>query len=326
MTEQSLVSGFTSIPAFDGMYTATGKPMTAIQKQVGDALFAEKKVPCPVGCVDTNGKPIFDATRPFQHAVSEREMNDHSKQIWKTYSLWRTSLKVERRDSVYEAFTSGEYSNYSAAHHFLGTPFPIIEQHPHIYELCVAIRWYEHLVSGAIVAAFYNYMRTKPALRYGHLNMTSQRGFIFFMYCFTECMFAERAWLRLQGRIENEAECHKFGVQETKARLEKKVEYWKRYGAYKEEWMRRWDYHVWGMRPGERFGFWSPCHFAPYPPMFCEKTDFPMRKNPFLLSAKPLSEFKLEPLNSHWYPIYSEDSVTEGHPELKYLWRRGWNV
>jgi hypothetical protein len=319
-------SGFGDAP---GAHT---RPMTRIQKEVGDRLFKDGYIPDPVGCVNTDGKPVFDATVPQLLNVTEKEMKDSSKMAWKVYQLWKTSLKVERRDSIYEALTSGEYSNMSAAHHFLGTPYPVIEPHPHIWEVCVAIRWYEHVASLLITAGFYNYMRTKPVMRYSHLNMIVQKASMWFCFFFMECLFGDRAWLRLQGKIDNEAECYKYGTLETKDRLEKKVEYWQRYKAFKAEWMRRWDYHVWGQRPGERYSFLSACHCPPYPVMFCEKTDFPMRKNPFVLSARPLSEYKMESVSMHWYPQsdkYGGPSV-DGHPEFKYLYRPtstdGWNV
>ncbi len=319
-------------PAFGGGPGNKVGPLTAIQKEVGDRLFKEGYIPDPVGCVNHFGKPVFDASEPGRFEVTEKEMKESDKMAWKTYSLWKTTLKVERRDSIYEALVSGEYSNYSAAHHFLGTPYPMIEPHPHIWEILVAIRWYEHIASVFITAGLYNYMRTKPVLRYSHLNMVVQKGFCWFGFVWFECLFGDRAWLRLQGKINNEAECYKFGVLETKDRLEKKVEYWRKYKAYKAEWMRRWDYHVWGQRPGERYSLFSACHFPPYPTMFSEKTDFPMRKNPFILSSKPLSAYKLEPLSCHWYPRASptKGPVVEGHPEFKYLYRPegtdGWNV
>ena len=305
---------------------------TQIQTEVGNQLFADGYIPDPVGCVNVDGKPVFDASVPQLLNVSEKEMKDSDKMAWKVYSLWKTTLKVERRDSIYEALASGEYSNMSAAHHFLGTPYPVIEPHPHIWEIMVSIRWYEHIASAFITAGFYNYMRVKPVIRYSHLNMAVQKASMWFCFFFMECMFGDRAWLRLQGKISNEAECYKFGVLETRDRLEKKVEYWKKFKKFKAEWMRRWDYHVWGQRPGERYSLLSACHFPPYPVMFCEKTDFPMRKNPFLLSSKPLSEYKLEPLSNHWYPEAKGTSypVVEGHPEFKYLYRptstNGWNV
>ena len=297
--------------------------VTDIQREVGNKLFAEKRIPDPIGCVNSNGRPIFDASLPFQHTVTEKEMKDGQKLAYRTYALWKTSLKVERRDNVYQALTAGEYSNYSAAHHFLGTPYPVIEPHPHIYELFVAIRWYEHIMAVAVTSLSYQYLRSKPTLRYSHLSMTVQKAFIMFIFMFTECGSSERAYGRLIGTLENEAECHKFGVVETRERLEKKVEYWTKFTAMKAEWMRRWDYHVWGQRPGERYGFLSACMFPPYPPMFGTKVDFPMRKNPFLVSAKPLSAFKLEPVCGHWYPENITTPVEEAHPEFKYLWRRG---
>ncbi len=307
-------------------------PRTSIQREVGERLFKDGYIPDPVGCVNPNGRPVFDASVPTVHNVTEKDMKETGKLMWRTYALWKTSLKVERRDSVYEALVAGEYSNLQAAHHFLGTPFPMIEPHPHIAEAFVAIRWYEHFISALISVGFYQYMRTKPVLRYSHLNMTVQKGFIWFCFVFFEFLMGERAIMRLAGKIENEAECYKFGVLETRDRLERKVEYYRKFRDFKNEWLRRWDYHVWGMRPGERYKIWSACFFPAYPIMFCEKVDFPMRKNPFTLSSAPLSEYKLEPIAAHWYPTYNKAKgpVVEGHPEFKYLYRplstSGWNV
>ena len=92
---------------------------------------------------------------------------------------------------------------------------------------------------------------------------------------------------------------------------------------YKEEWMRRFDYHVWGMRPGERTGLFSACHFPPYPVAFCTRTDFPMRKNPFILSSKPISKLRLDSMQSYFWAEDADTPIERARPEVNYLYRGG---
>jgi hypothetical protein len=297
--------------------------LTDIQKEVGQRLYAEGKIMDPVGCVDSNGKPIFDASAHMQYNVTEKEMSDADKLAWRTYQLYKLTMKVERRDSVYQALVGSDYTNGQPTHHFLGAPYPVIEPNPYIGELLTGVRWYEHIFSAVSAIGYYQYIRTKPNIKYSYTSLHVQKWTFMFLYVFFEMCCMQRSLLRLQGRIPNEPECHKFGVLESKERLEKKVEYWRKYKAYKEEWMRRWDYHVWHMRPGERYQLWSSCHFPPYPVLFSSKTDFPMRKNPFVLSSKPIGELRLDCQAAHYYPKGATTPVEAERPEIKYLWRGG---
>jgi len=117
-------------------------------------------------------------------------------------------------------------------------------------------------------------------------------------------------------------------VLENEERLKEKARYWEKYRAYKEEWMKRYDYYVFGMRPGERYTLLSPCHVPPAPVAFGKKTDFPMRKNPFVLSNAPISKVEMEKLRKHFRDHHTHaPHPREFHaPELKYFNQSGVNV
>merc|ERR1711991_72810 len=134
-----------------------------------------------------------------------------------------------------------------------------------------------------------------------------------------------RAMNRLGGKVENDVECERFGVMESKARLEEKAKYWERYRKYKEEWMKRYDYYVFGMRPGERYTLFSPCHYPPAAVVFNKRTDFPMRKNPFILSDQPLTTAQKQQAIEHLRAKEGTPHPAEfGRPEMKYHGPLGW--
>jgi hypothetical protein len=257
-------------------------------KEVADKLYPDFISDAANG-IDIHGKPVFDATNPHKYVVTEKEMTDYEKISFRQYQLWKTTMKIDRRDSMYEAFATSDYTNGSAVHNWLGAPFPIIEPNPTPGELMYAVRWYEHL--GAILASctFFAYVRGKPQVRYTGAAMTPQKGLIPFAFIFMEFMNGHMASSRLMGKVENEYECMRFGVVESPARLAEKAKYWERFRKYKEEWMKRYDYYVYGMRPGERYSFLSPCHFAPASVLFNKRTDYPMRKNPFILTETTMT-------------------------------------
>jgi hypothetical protein len=222
------------------------------------------------------------------------DINDIQKLNWKQYQLFKTTLKIDRRDSVYQAFATSDFTNGSAAHNWLGAPFPIIEQRPTPGELIMSIRWYEHV--GAFVSSltFYAYIRGKPSARYAAASVAAQRGMCYWTFLMLEMGLGHRSSNRLRGCIENDYECEKYGVLENQQRLAEKAKYWEKYRKYKEEWMKRYDYYVFGMRPGERYTLLSPCHIPPAAVLFSKRTDFKLRKNPFILSEHKVTPAEMK--------------------------------
>jgi hypothetical protein len=252
------------------------------------------RIPDPANALDIHGKPVFDATFSHKYEVTEKEMSDVEKISWKQYQLFKATLKIDRRDSLYQAFATADFTNGSAAHNWLGAPFPVIEPRPTPGDNMYAIRWYEHLGCIALSLGFYAYIRAKPSVRYNVASIAAQRGMVWWTLVMCEMGMGHRAANRLRGCIENEYECERFGVLETPERLGEKAKYWERYRKYKEEWMRRYDYYVFGMRPGERFTLLSPCHFPPAAVLFNKRTDFKLRKNPFILSEHAVTPSELK--------------------------------
>lgn len=286
------------------------------------ALFPNN-IPDPVGCLDAHGKPIFDATFSHRYRVSEKDMTDAQKMAWRTYQLYRLTMKVERRDSVYQAMMSSDYSNFNSVHHWLGTPYPIIEPHPFILEAFSGIRWYEHAISLSVGYVFFQVIRLKPNYKYTTLNPSANRAAMLMLMGMNEFLWAHRSVARLQGKMENHHECMKYGVMETPDRLQKKAENWAKYKAYKDEWTQRWDYYVWGMRPGERYTFFSQCQWAPRGTYYCTKTDYPQRINPFLLSTRPINKWRMETAIGYYYAPGADTSLERTKPEINYLYKGG---
>ena len=258
------------------------------QREAASRLFPDH-IADPANMLDIHGRPIFDATFTHKYEVTEKEMTDHERVAFRQYQLWKTTLKIERRDNMYAAMATSDYTNGTAAHDWLGSPFPIIEPKPTITEVMRTVRWYEH--TGAFITSIglYAQLRARPAVRYTGASVQTQRSMVPFYFGMFEFLNGYRAMDRLKGFVRNDYECERFGVLESPARLAEKARYWERYRRYKEEWMKRYDYYVYGMRPGERYTFLSPCHFPPLPIAYNKRTDWPMRKNPFVLVERPLS-------------------------------------
>lgn len=247
------------------------------------------------GSVDANNRPVFIATEHTRFMpIENREMTDQEKARYRQFQLWRTTNSLERRDSVYQSITKCDQTQSNLLHSQMGTPFPVIDGNPHMADCFYGIRWYEHLFSFTVGIAYNYYVRSIPVLRHTHLRQQT-RGMMFGLnWVCTEWLFMYRSSFRLRGEAPNDYECRYYGVMEDKKRLQEKAELWAKYAAYKEEWMRRWDYHVYGIRPGERKSFWSACFFSPTPIRYNTCTDYPMRKNPYFLSAAPLKDMFLE--------------------------------
>ncbi len=187
-----------------------------------------------------------------------------------------------------------------------------------------ATRWYEHLVGPFLTVAAFTYQRVKPVIRYSSYNIRTIRGVSLFVTCFSEIVFGQRGQARLQGRVNNEYECDKFGVLESPARLKQKAENWEKFAAYKEEWMKRFDYYVYGMRPGERFTFFSQLHVPPFRVRYNKRSDYPMRKNPYFLSTYSVKDYRLEsPGFTHYPKGKGETPLEASRPETRYVWKGG---
>jgi len=281
-------------------------------------------VPDPIACVDGNGKPIFDLSYTHKYEVKDKDLSDTQKLAYKTFQLYRTTLKVERRDNVFQALTSTDSTSGTPKHFWMGTPWPIIEPNPHLFEVFTAIRWYEHVIAVASGVLYYQWIRARPTFRYNVANWYMHRLAGYCIFGLTDlAVMGFRSYCRLLGMFENVHEGYKYGVYETPERLKFKHENWKRFEKYKEEWMKRWDYYMWAMRPGERFSPFAVCVGNPYPISYNRIFDYPMRKNVYWLSAAPISEFTLDSRLGQDYVFDDSSPVMRQRPELKYLWTSG---
>lgn len=297
------------------------------KQRAAAAMLYPDKVPDPANAIDVNGKAVFDASFTHKYQVTEKDMTDMEKIMFKQYQLFKATLKIDRRDSIYEAFATADFTNGAQTHNWFGAPYAVIEPRPHIGDLFITIRWYEHIAAAATSVLFYAWIRGKPQTRYSGAYMNLQRGMLFWSFFMFEGALGIRAMNRLRGCLENDVECERFGVMESSFRLAEKAKYWERYRKYKEEWMKRYDYYVWGLRPGERFSLFSPCHLPPMPVLYNKRTDYQMRKNPFILSERPISESQkvaaMEYLRMKGRTPHPLDIT---RPERKYYGPLGTNV
>jgi len=285
------------------------------------AEYYPKYIPDPVHCVNSSGKPTLDVSHPYIYNITEKEgMSEIDRMAFKQFELYRLMQRMDRRDSVVQTFTTIDFTNGSTLQHYLGTPFPVIEPQPHIMEVYRAVRWYEHLISIGSGFVYYWWLTTKPNTRFGTLRY----GLKWLGLCVGFCIdwgWTYRALLRLTGQSPNDTECYKYGVIETPQRLREKAENWRQYAEYKEEWMRRYNYYIWGQRPGESYTLLSCCHLPYKPVRYNKKTDYPQRRNPFVLSAKPLSELMMDWGTGYYYPL-GDDVLSSSRPDMKYMGRR----
>lgn len=300
-----------------------GKPVTQKPISPNSVNYYPDKIEDPAAMFDGNNKPIYDASNHTKFAVSEKEMSDHQKMAWKQFQMWRTTLKIDRRDTVLEALTSGDYPHSRVSHHWLGTPYPVIEPHPTISEVLISLRWYEHVASAVFAVLYFQWARSKPVIKYSGSNWFAQKAIMIFVFSCLEFNWGYRVIWRLQGTAPNEPECYKYGVYETPARLKIKAERWRRFKAYKEEWMRRWNYCMWGMRPGEQYTLLSACWMSPWPVRYNEKFDYPVRKNPFKLSSVSVRDMAWDHPLVMAYPEGRDNLLNRQRPEFNHIWRGG---
>lgn len=273
------------------------------------------------GGLDAAGRPIFVATEHTKFSPSvDRELTDQEQLAWKSFQLWRTSMAIDRRDKVYESIMNSDYTSFRLSYHIMGTPFPVIEENPSVPETFKSVRLYEHAACATAAYAYSVWIRAKTSTRYARLMPQSRAALSYGSFLLGELCLMYRSSYRLQGYLPNDYECQKYGVKESKERLEKKKEMWDKYTNYKREWCRRFDYHVYGIRPGENWNLFSACWFPAWEPSYCKRTDYPLRKNPYFLSAAPLSKMFSE--NRTWMDVPKQDNVPliQARPELKYTY------
>lgn len=201
---------------------------------------------------------------------------------------------MERRNSVYQSVVGVDPANIRTTTLVLGTPFPVIDASPSIYECFAATRWYEHAIAISLSAGYNYWLRSKASLRASNLRSMTREVVSLSNFLGFEFLFAFRSLQRLTGELPNVPECEYYGVMEDSKRLKEKAVLWAKYANYKEEWCRRWDYHVLGIRPNERYSIFSACVLPPKQIRYNTRTDFPMRKNPYFLSNTPLRTMFLE--------------------------------
>eukprot|EP00760_Papus_ankaliazontas_P003324 PhM_4_TR11550/c0_g1_i2/m.83916 len=279
-----------------------------------------KYIPDPHGCIDANGKSIIDLSHPAVYNITEKkELTDAERMTYKQFELYRLLKRMERRDNVFQALTTSDFTNTSTVQLYLGTPYPVIEPNPHVFEVYWGIRWYEHVLAGVAGAMYFLWARTKPGTRYGSL-LQSSKWLGVGWGVLVDWGWTYRSLLRLTGQSPNEAECFKYGVLESPERLKEKADLWRQYAEYKDEWMRRYNYHVWGMRPGETFSFFSAMHAPPLPVRYNTRFDYPRRKNPYVVHRTDIQNFKLD-LGIGFGYTSNDPFLSVQRPDTKYLRR-----
>lgn len=273
------------------------------------------------GGVDRIGKPIFVAADHTKYAPStDRELSDQEQLAWKSFQLWRTTMSIDRRDSVYQAITNSDYTNFNLARHMMGTPYPVVERTPSFLDCLRGIRLYEHCTAAAFGYGYGLWIRSKASMRHAHMMPMTRSAISGGTFLMVELCFCYRSLFRLSGFLPNDYECRRYGVMESRERLEDKKELWEKYATYKKEWCRRFDYHVYGIRPGENISLFSACWLPAWEPSYGKQTEYPLRKNPYFLSATPLREMFAE--NPFHMEIQKTDNVplVRARPEVKYLY------
>ncbi|CBH17726.1 NADH-ubiquinone oxidoreductase complex I, 21 kDa subunit, putative [Trypanosoma equiperdum] len=274
------------------------------------------------GGLREDGRPIFIATDHTKFTPStKQELTDQQKLAWKSFQLWRTTLGIERRDNVYKTLTNSDYTNFRLGTHILGTPYPVIETVPGFFDVFKAVRWYEHAISLAVALGYGYWIRSKASTRYSRMMPMSRTSITMLTFISTDLCFCYRSMYRLTGYLPNEYECFKYGVLEDKDKLQRKKELWEKYANHKREWCRRYDYHVYGIRPGETFSFFSACMIPSWEPRYNTRTDYPPRKNPYFLTSTPLRDTFLESPFTYEIPKDETVPLVRERPELKYLYR-----
>jgi hypothetical protein len=271
------------------------------------------------GSVNANHKPVFIASNPSRFVSTEKEtLTDQEKIALKTFQLHRRILSMERRDEVYSSVVYSENTTGKMAQNSMGTAFPIVKHNPTMIDCCLTQRWYEYALEVTLPYLYVKYALAKPTIQSlrQHSGVFMSIYQLLFASCFSIGCF--RSYFRLSGTMPNERECELYGVVESTARLEEKKRQWEKYAHYRAEWMRRFDYHVYGIRPGETFSFFSPCLLPPTPTRYSKRTDFRMRDvNPLRGNLKDGVTLENRTLND--WMTHPEQPMMKARPELMHL-------
>lgn len=277
------------------------------------------------GSVNPNtGKPVFVAASQSLYTARERDDLTNADRInFRTVQLQKAIESIARRDSVYHDLAQENYTGGSITYQVLGSPYPVIEPFPSVGESYKATRWYEVGISVAVPAAIQ--YTARHSARWRHVRNYRMKFFLPTTTAFAFLTaFAIRGQNRLLGMAENEYEAMKYGVYDTPENLQRKANNWAKYAAYKEEWLRRYNFTQYGERPSETGKFLSACWFPSSKITFNTRTDYPARKNPMWLTTAPLRDmhsewaftYALPPKNLGAAERPSDDPVQVGRPEL----------
>lgn len=237
---------------------------------------------------EVKDKNYFVASSPKNYFREDKSSLSLEEQLeWKKYEIWKATQAIERRESVQKALMRTVSHREHGLYHTLGTPYPIIEDYPRPVDCIKCVRWYEHVFAICTGPMYMKFLRLNPLTRFfDYYNWVMRLQWVLPVFI-AEIAFAQIGEYRLLGEWQNENECYKYGVMEDAERLKQKRDNWEKYAAHREEWMKRYDYHVWGMRPGSRGTLMSPCWLPPSRVRYNTKLDYPMRKHPTMLTSLP---------------------------------------
>lgn len=274
-----------------------------------------------LGAVDPNGKSQFYvANKSLFYNKEVDQLSDIQRIEWKSFQLWKSTTSIERRDSIYQAINQSDFQ-FHVTHHILGSPYPVIEPVPGIMECTCAIRWYEHGLCLFGTILYLKYLTSSPKMRWNNIAYSGRRALTGGVFFGLEGIVAHRSYERLIGLAENDYEATKYGVFESADRLEKKKVLWTKFKEYKEEWMRRYDYHLMGLRPGDTYSLNTPSIAPTWPVRFATKTDYSPRKNPFMLSSKPVHDMWIESGYMYNMKSFPDTPEAQARPEITHLYK-----
>lgn len=270
-------------------------------------------------CEGEGGRPVFLANEHTKYTGHvDRELTDQEQLAWKSFQLWRAAQSVERRDMVYNAIINSEYTSFHLTTHILGAPYAIVDTEPSVLTCIKCVRPYEHAFSLLVAYSYSIWIRSKPSAHIHRILGSTRRTAVFGTFVMTDMMFVYRSSMRLIGRAANDYECRKYGVIEDRERLEQKKALWERYAAYKREWCRRYDYHVYGIRPGENWSLFSACWLPMWTPAYNTVTDYPRRKNPYFVTTTPVRDLCNDNALHTPTPNDLKVPLVQARPEFQY--------
>lgn len=278
-----------------------------------------------VGGLDAQRKPVFVATTPTRFVSTDKEsLTDQEKIALKTFQLHRKVLSMKRRDEVYEGVINSGHTTGKTAQNSMGTAFPVVKFNPSYADVMMGHRWYEYALEVLVPYAYVKYALSKPVIRSMRQHEGVFRGIFQLLFLSSMGIGNFRTYFRFMGHTENEAECERYGVEESSARLEEKRKMWEKYAAYRAEWMRRFDYHVYGLRPGETYSIFSPCFIPASETRYNKRTDFRMRDSMHLRGKMNEGQWNVQSQLKEPYVRHPENPLMKNRPEIKYVYDNTW--